>query len=197
MRPNNKIHSLIQQRRMNNIHVPMATQGQFNINSLSAHPHGRLLSNLTNRPFEIGLFDAALSNNQYGRENQQQMCASVEGFFAGILYPFDDSRRKRAFASCYGYAQKMVKDAGKSGMWWDNKRFEYGSKEHKDLVKRALLECTLQNPDRREALIATKGLILVHLTGTQEDPITFFTRKEFCEAMTEIRERLIACNSQN
>ena len=152
------------------IEMYVERDGELNINSQSTDSRGRLLSNLTNRPFEIN----------------GQMCASVEGFFAGILYPLDDPRRRRAFASCYGYSQKMVKDAGKVGVWWNNKQIIYGSKEHKDLVKRALLECTMQNPDRLEALMATKGLTLVDETGTIEDPITFLTRKEFCDAMTNI-----------
>jgi len=148
--------------------------GELNINCQATDSRGRLLSNLTNRPFEI----------------DGQMCASVEAFFAGILFPFDDPRRKRAFASCYGYSQKMVKEAGKSGAYWNNTKFNYGSKEHKDLVKRALLECTLQNPDRYKALMDTKGLRLVHETGTIEDPFSFLSRKEFCEIMTNIRDTL-------
>lgn len=149
-------------------------EGELNINCKSTDLRGRLLSNLTNRPFEI----------------DGQMCASVEAFFAGILFPFDDPRRKRSFASCYNYAQQMVQEAGKFGAWWNGIKVDYGSKEHKEWVKRALLESTLQNPDRYKALMDTKGLKLVHETGTYEDPNSFLSRKEFCEMMTNIRDSL-------
>lgn len=156
--------------------VPMVRNNELNINS--KHPtdqRARILSNLTNRPFKV----------------KGQMCASVEGFFAGVLYPPSDPMRERAFASCYGLSQKMVQNGSKDKVWWDNDILQYGSTEHKNICRMAILECTLQNQDRLDALRSTKGLILKHDTGLQEDPSSFLSRKEFCEILTDIREKLL------
>ena len=162
-----------------NIIVPIVGEGEININCRNEDPRGRLLSNLINRPFRMN----------------DQMCASVEGFFAGILYPPNNEEKERAFASCYTYAQKMVQNAhmmyNRDKVWWNDQELKYGSTEHKQLLREALLQCTLQNPDRLEALKATKGYILRHLTGTPEDPNNFLSRLEFCQMMTEIREQLL------
>jgi len=56
-----------------------------------------------------------------------QMCASAEGFFAGILYKPDDPRRFRAFASCYAYAQKMIREGSQEFAYWNDKVYIYGS----------------------------------------------------------------------
>lgn len=158
-----------------NIEVPAVGEGEININCKNSDIRGRLLSNLTNRPFQMG----------------DQMCASVEGFFAGILYPPGSLGRRIAFASCYGYSQKMVLGGSKTTAWWNGQELKYGSDKHKALLRQGLLECTLQNPDRLKGLLDTEGLVLRHLTGTPEDQNNFLSRAEFCVMMTEIREELL------
>lgn len=155
--------------------VPEVGDNELNINS--KHPtdsRARILSNLTNRPFKIN----------------GQMCASVEGFFAGILYPPDDPVRERAFSTCYGLAQKLIHNGSKNKVWWNDHIFKYGSMDHKKLCQMAILECTLQNPDRLDALKATEDLTLRHITGLPGNPNSFLTKEEFCQILTEIRDNL-------
>ena len=101
---------------MSRYSVPSVKETEININSRNTDNRGRILSNLVNRPFKM----------------KDQMCASVEGFFAGILYKTDDPQRSQAFATCYALSQKMIREGNCQYAWWDNKTYIYGSKEHKE-----------------------------------------------------------------
>jgi hypothetical protein len=163
--------------------VPEVEKNAININSRSSDNRARILSNLVNRPF---LMDG-------------QVCASVEAFFAGLLYPLNDMRRARGFASCYAYSQKLVAEGidlhnQNSKVFWNGQEYFYGSKEHKILIERCILESILQNDDRKQALIATAGLEIKHITSEKnpEDPNTFLTHDEFCQILDRIRKNLLA-----
>lgn len=148
--------------------------GTLNVNSRSQDPRGRLLSALANRPFEL----------------KGIMFASVEGFFQGIRFPFDDPRRRRAFAASFGYAREFRHEANASRIWWNGQEISAGSIAHKELIEAAFRASFEQNPDRTQALIDTKGLSLTHDIGEEDEPGSPFTQAEFCTLLTKIRDEL-------
>lgn len=157
---------------------PTVPSGQINVNSKSTDPRARLLSNLVNRPFSI----------------DGEMCASVEGFMAGILYPVGEMRR-RAFASSFVYAQNLMLDGMKVmdstvELNFREATFEYASIEHKHLIERSIYESIIQNPDRRQALLDTIGLEIVHVTGIQAPLNEFLTADEFAAILTRVRNSM-------
>jgi len=183
----NNIKSLQYTMQESSYVVPEVEENAININSRSSDFRARILSNLINRPFQI----------------DGQMCASVEAFFAGTLYPLNDIRRARGFASCYAYSQKMVAEGidlfhhlPLSIIHWNNKEYTYASPEHKNLLERCILESILQNDDRKQALLDTDGLEIKHITGFPENPNTFLTRLEFCQILTRIRSKLLRNHNQ-
>ncbi len=147
--------------------------GELNIISTSRDPRARFLSNLVNRPFEM----------------EGQMFASFEGFYQGIKFPPEDRRRWRAFASSYGYAKQFGQEAIGDYVWWPDEKIHYASRRHKEILARGLRASFEQNPDRMEALLATRGLKLRHETGEKEKPYSPLPKKEFCKLLTRIRDK--------
>jgi len=170
----NSLFRNINMSNYKNYVVPKVGPGELNVNSRHEDHRARILSNLVNRPFEMN----------------GQMFASVEAFFAGTLYPPEHPRHRRGFAVCYALSQKYVREGNRENVWWNGKIYKYGSQEHKDLCEQAILESMLQNLDRKEALLATKGLVLRHETGFEQPKDTFLTKHEFCDILTRIREKL-------
>ena len=152
------------------------SDGELNVHSRSRDPRARVLSALANRPFSMigaGMF------------------ASFEGFFNGIKYHYDDPRRRRAFASSFGYAQRFGDEAQNEWVWWHGKRISSGSPEHRDLIKQAHRESIMQNPDRMQALIDSAGLVITHNIGTPSPPDSPYSHNDFCAELTEFREELL------
>lgn len=118
------------------------------------------------------------------------MFASFEGFFNGIKFPKEDPRRRRAFASSYGYAQRFGNESENKWVWWPDKQFPFGSLEHIEIVKEAHRASILQNDDLKQVLVETGGLVLTHKIETQEDPI--YTENMFCETLMQLRSELVS-----
>ena len=75
--------------------------GTLNIHSRSRDERARRLSPLFNRPFEL----------------DDTIFSSFEGFFNGIKFPEGDKRRKLAFASSYGHAQRFGSQTDGATVW--------------------------------------------------------------------------------
>lgn len=149
----------------------IAHNGGLNIYARSVDARARLLSALANRPFQIG----------------RQMFASLEGFYQGIKFGWDDPRRERAFASSFGYAKQFSDQAGRVSVWWDDEVVPYASLRHKEIIEIGFRASFDQNPDRLAALVATRGLRLRHETGEEDEPDAPLTRDGFCALLTKIR----------
>jgi dihydrofolate reductase len=137
----------------------------------------RLLSKLINRPFKFG---------------NQSTYASLEAYFASILYPPSDPRNELARYACYGQAQKYVREAPKDTVYAAyGCPFRYGDSAHKMYCARAVQESILQNSDREQALRDTGDMELVYDPGFPEPDDAFFTRAEFAECLMELRAKLL------
>lgn len=109
----------------------------------------RLLSNFAPTPFEL-----------WGEK-----FASVEGFWQGLKYPEGSPEQKRVFG-LFGYEAKRAgrrAPVGPGGMFtWRGRLYRVGSPEHWDLMRQALRAKFEQCAEARRALLATRGLKLVH-----------------------------------
>ncbi len=146
----------------------------LNIYSKSDDPRGRILSNFSHHPFIL----------------DGQHFESVEGFIQGIAFPESDSRREAAFKAWDSAAKKFGEEQEKKFIWWGGKEIIFGSKEEHTLIERALRAKYEQNPDAREALIATKGLDLTHVLPEPESSTTCLPAKDFCAMLMKIREEM-------
>jgi predicted NAD-dependent protein-ADP-ribosyltransferase YbiA (DUF1768 family) len=105
-----------------------------------------LLSNLAHTPFEM-------DGMRY---------ASVEAFWQGLKY--SDTAKRDEIATYHGLASK------KSGDEWDNEaefvylgqRYDTGSREHQELMYRALRAKLEQHPDILALLLATGDTPIIH-----------------------------------
>jgi len=117
--------------------------------------------------------------------------ASVEGFIQGIKFPESDSRRQAAFQSSGIDAKRFGKKAERKFAWWRERAIVYGSKEHHQLIERAIRAKFSQNLDARRALIATEDLALTHDTGKPEPVNSSLPANVFCDILTRIRQELL------
>ncbi len=151
------------------------SNGELNVHSRSRDPRARVLSALANRPFEF----------------EGEMFGSFEGFFNGIKFHKNEPRRRRAFASSFGYAQRFGDEAQNKWVWWKDKQIASGSFKHRTLIKRAHRESIMHNPDRMQALIDSAGLVITHNIDTPSPPDSPYSHDDFCAELTEFREELL------
>lgn len=118
----------------------------INIASNSLDRTEALLSNLAHTPFE-------LDGMRY---------ASVEAFWQGLKY--SDTAKRDEIATYHGLLSK------KSGDEWDNEaefiylgqQYDTGSREHQELMYRAIRAKLEQNPDVLKLLLATGNAKIIH-----------------------------------
>jgi predicted NAD-dependent protein-ADP-ribosyltransferase YbiA (DUF1768 family) len=146
----------------------------LNIYSKSDDRRGRILSNFSHHPFVL----------------EGESFESVEGFIQGIAFPEGDPRREAAFKAWGGEAKEFGKEQKKDFVWWKGKQFVFGSKDEEVLIEKAIRAKFEQHPDAREALIATKGLVLTHILPEPEPGDTCLTAKNFCDILTRLREEI-------
>ncbi|HSD11977.1 MAG TPA: hypothetical protein VLC10_00315 [Patescibacteria group bacterium] len=114
--------------------------------------------------------------------------ASAEGFIQGIMRPEDDPDRAAAFASVGFAAKRFGRKAARTAVWWKGETIPFGSPEHHRLIGRAIKAKFDQNPGAMAALLATKGLTLIHDLGRPESPRTSLPANVFCAILTAIRD---------
>jgi predicted NAD-dependent protein-ADP-ribosyltransferase YbiA (DUF1768 family) len=145
--------------------------GRFNITSGSRNANSRLLSNFAARPFRYG----------------ETMMASVEGFIQGIKYPYRHEGRERAFAASGPYAKSLSPSDSQPYVWWSGAKIVYGTQQHHEVIAGAIRAKFEQNPDCRNALMATGTRTLMHDTGTPESPHTSLPAHVFCGILKHLR----------
>lgn len=146
----------------------------LNIGSRSEDWRARCLSNFSAHPFVL----------------EGETFASVEGFIQGIKFPPGDSRREEAFRSVGREAKKFGRKAEGKFVWWKNLTIQFGTEFHRLLIIWAIRAKFEQNEEAREALLATKGMILTHDLGHPESPNTSLPAAVFCEILMKIREEM-------
>lgn len=120
-------------------------QRRMNVSYRSQNSSERILSNLANTPFSITV----------GVETFQ--CQSVEGFWQGLKAKGD--MRKQVFLLA-GLAAKNA-GRGKSSAEFEigGVKYRVGGKEHESLIREAIRQKILQNPNAAAALRESKGTI--------------------------------------
>lgn len=114
--------------------------------------------------------------------------ASAEGFIQGIMWPEGDSNRVAAFASTGGKAKRFGATAERKYVWYRGETIPFGSLAQHALIERAIRAKFTQNHTAMEALVATKGLTLIHDLGKPESPNTSLPAAVLCDILTRIRE---------
>lgn len=144
----------------------------INVNSGSKDMTERMLSNLFKCEFFLDGF--------YFR--------SVEGLLQGIKFPPEDPRRYRAFSLCGIESKRLSAEAKNEHVWLlDGKEVPYNSKEHDELLERAIRAEFEQNPHFMNALLLTGNEPIIHEIGRLENPKTSLSKERFCQILTDIR----------
>ena len=123
-------------------------------------------------------------------------CGSMEGLLQSLK--FED---RAAQASCCALAGLQAKRAGSTRsdawkaeqkLWWKGTAFGRESARRSDIVASAYAEMAKACPDFAQALMATGEATLTHSIGNPDPKDTVLTEKEFCDALTSLREELTA-----
>lgn len=121
-------------------------------------------------------------------------CASSEGFIQALKFP--DPAVQRKICQLAGTAAKVIgkKAANRirreQKVWWQGKEFGFRSREHFQLIERALRAKFSQNEEARRALETTRGCILQHDLGRPESPFTSLPANIFIHILETIRSEL-------
>lgn len=128
-------------------------------------------------------------------------CASMEGFIQALKHPDPEMQahictlvgRKAKFKG-----KKLNKKVKRSGcVWWQGREIKFRSKEHVDLIERALRCKFTQNDSARRALLATGDAVLTHNTGHRESPHTSLPARDFIRMLYKIRTELQELERKN
>ena len=149
----------------------------INIGSKGGWP-ANVLSNFALTPFEV----------------DDIRCASTEGFIQALKFPNPETQRhicllvgrKAKFAG--KKARKRLRREQK--VWWQRKEFKFRSKEHFELIEKALRAKFTQNEVAKRALLATGDATLTHDLGP-ESPHTSLPAREFIRILNKIRQELL------
>lgn len=119
-----------------------------NVSSRGETETERALSNFAHTPFE-------LAGKRY---------ESVEGFWQGLKFPEASKEREEA-ARLFGFAVKKMgrKARDVAEIEFQGQRIKAGSKEHHDLMRRAIQAKLEQNPQVLDLLLATGDKKITHV----------------------------------
>ena len=123
-------------------------------------------------------------------------CASAEGFIQALKEP--DPEKQVGICALVGRKAKFKgkkvwkKHRHKGKVWWQGREIEFRSKEHMELVERALRAKFAEHEPSRIALLATGDEEITHDLGRPESPYTSLPAAEFVRMLTSIRAELRA-----
>lgn len=117
------------------------------------------------------------------------LCGSMEGFLQSLKRP-DPDKQRQICSMKGGNARKQSVTSWQTDqtVWWKGQVIDRQSKNYQTLIKRAYQAMFDQNERFRAALMATRGITLVHTSGNPDSYRTILTPKEFCDILTEIRD---------
>lgn len=116
-------------------------------------------------------------------------CCSMEGFLQSLKYA-DMNEQKAVCALSGKEAKNKSTEFWKQSqrVFWAGKAISRESPEFMNLVLRAYSSLFSQNESFRDALLSTKGKVLLHSKGNQDPADTILTEKEFCGFLTALRD---------
>ena len=146
----------------------------IDISSTSEYPAGNL-SNFTSYTFTFRGIDFT----------------SMESLLQGLKFKSVETQnsvfqRVGAKAKLRGKKRKWYLD---QTLYWQGTPRKRDSAEYQTLVREAF-EALSQNKDFQKALLATGNKTLFHTMGKSDPTTTILTKKEFCEILTEVRNKL-------
>lgn len=144
----------------------------LDIRSNGMYPSG-VLSNLCSNAFR---FDGVL-------------CNSMEGFLQSLKHP-DPNKQRQICQLKGGNASKRSVSSWQTDqiVWWHGQAIDRQSDAYQRLLHRAYQALFDQNERFRAALMATRGITLIHTAGEADPFKTILTGEEFCHILTEIRD---------
>lgn len=128
----------------------------MNVYSKSKNWREKILSNFASTPFVIKI------------NNEEYQCASVEGFWQGLKCKGD--MRLHVFGLVGMYAKRAGKGKNTKTIKIAGEEFKYGSKRHEELIREAIKQKVLQNPQVYKVLKESKGKI-THRVPSKSKPV--------------------------
>lgn len=135
---------------------------------------------------------AGILSNLYPHSFQLDgiICGGMEGFIQSLKYP--DPTAQMAVASLSGHKARNFGRLGlnwmiKQELYWKGKPYARGSRQYKNLIRRAYQACFDQNPLFRETLFHTGLDTLVHYMGNSDQTKTPLTEAEFMFELYRLR----------
>lgn len=116
-------------------------------------------------------------------------CASMEGFLQSLKCQ-DIVKQRQICSMKGGLARKHSTTSWQKDqtVWWNGQAIARQSEDFQKLVRRAYHAMYEQNMQFRDALMQTRGITLVHTSGTKDSHKTILTPDELCGILMEIRE---------
>lgn len=118
------------------------------------------------------------------------VCGSMEGFLQSLKQK--DPVRQRQICSMKGKnARKMSVNGWQTDqvVWWKGRPIDRQGESFQKLVYEAYQAMFNQNERFRTALMFTRGMKLYHSRGKRNPYKTILTENEFCNILTELREK--------
>ena len=117
------------------------------------------------------------------------VCGSMEGFLQSLKQ--QDLNKQRQICSMKGgNARKRSVTSWQTDqvVWWKGQTLNRQSEEYRTLIRQAYKTMFDQSERFRSALMATRGITLIHTTGENNPYKTILTSDELCGILTELRE---------
>ena len=117
------------------------------------------------------------------------VCGSMEGFLQSLKQ--QDLNKQRQICSMKGgNARKRSVTSWQTDqvVWWKGQTLNRQSEEFQALIRQAYKTMFDQSERFRSALMATRGITLIHTTGENNPYNTILTSDELCGILTELRE---------
>lgn len=116
-------------------------------------------------------------------------CGSMEGFLQSLKYKDADKQRQicgmkgknAKKATCTGWQTDQI-------VWWKGQAVDRQGEGFAKLLRKAYEAMFDQSERFRTALMSTRGKMLYHSRGENNQFKTILTEKEFCTILTEIRD---------
>lgn len=117
------------------------------------------------------------------------ICGSMEGF----LQSLKQQEKGKQLSICSmkgGNARKRSVTSWQTDqiVWWKGVAIDRQGEEYQKLLRRAYQAMFDQSERFRAALMATRGITLIHTSGNNDPYRTILTSQEFCQILTEMRD---------
>lgn len=115
-------------------------------------------------------------------------CGSMEGFLQSLKC--QDTVRQRLICGMKGgLARKHSTSSWQKDqtVWWNGQAIDRQGEDFQRLVRRAYRAMFEQSRQFRDALMQTRGIMLVHTSGTCDPHKTILTPDELCGILMEMR----------